>query len=161
MPASSSLARPTFSVSTHVRSRGGARRRAPRSSRSRILQRDHHPARSHTSPVPHGPGLSIRSPVLPPSVRDSRSRPKGMPGTHRVGGGLTPPVPPHHRTYGSVSGGSPQCRSARYLAVRLTSPCSLNHWLLMASFACGLPAIRHQPRPAPFSLLQPHTAQLC
>ena len=68
-----------------------------------------------------------------------------MPGTHRVGGGLTPPVPPHHRTYGSVSGGSPQYRSARYLPVRLTSPCSLNHWLLMASFACGLPAIRHQP----------------
>ena len=25
----------------------------------------------------------------------------------RVGGGLTPPVLPHHRTYGSVSGGSP------------------------------------------------------
>ena len=69
-----SSARPTFSVSTHVRSRGGARRRAPRSSRSRVLQRDRHPARSHTSPVPHGPGLSIRSPVLPPSVRDSRSR---------------------------------------------------------------------------------------
>ena len=26
---------------------------------------------------------------------------------NRVGGGLTPPVLPHHRTYGSVSGGSP------------------------------------------------------
>jgi len=29
-----------------------------------------------------------------------------MPDAHRVGGGLTAPVLPHHRTYGSVYGGS-------------------------------------------------------
>ena len=92
-----SSARPTFSVSTHVRSRGGARRRrrrAPRSSRSRVLQRDRHPARSHTSPVPHGPGLSIRSPVLPPSVRGSRSRHRACLAHIGWEGGSRPPSPP-------------------------------------------------------------------
>ena len=32
------------------------------------------------------------------------------------------PILPHHRTYGSGSGDSPQCRSARYLPMRQTSP---------------------------------------
>ena len=31
---------------------------------------------------------------------------RAMPGAHRVGGGVTPAVLPHHRTYGSVYGGS-------------------------------------------------------
>ena len=54
---------------------------------------------------------------------------------NRVGGGLTPPVPPHHRTYGSVSGGSPQFCSCRYLAVADVSPSSSNHFRHMASQA--------------------------
>ena len=69
-----------------------------------------------------------------------------------MGGGLAPPVPPHHRTYGSVSGGSPQCCSSKCLPTSLTSPFSLNHSLLMASFACGLRAMSHQPQPLPPSL---------
>ena len=31
---------------------------------------------------------------------------RAMPGAHRVGGRVAPPVPPHHRAYGSVHGGS-------------------------------------------------------
>ena len=69
------------------------------------------------------------------------------------GRGAHAPRPPHHRTYGSVSGGSPQCRSARYLPGEADKPLLPEpHWLLMASFACGLPTIRHQPRPLPPSL---------
>ena len=44
--------------------------------------------------------------ALPSPARDSQSDSGSVRHKNRVGGGLTPPVPPHHRTYGSVSGGS-------------------------------------------------------
>jgi len=60
----------------------------------RIPPRGGHPCRPASgSPCRARRGLS------PPSQR-------AMPGAHRVGGGVAPAVLPHHRTYGSVSGGS-------------------------------------------------------
>jgi len=40
------------------------------------------------------------------SQHDKRKRLDRRNPKHRVGGGLTAPVLPHHRTYGSVYGGS-------------------------------------------------------
>jgi len=40
---------------------------------------------------------------------------RAMPGAHRVGGGLSAPVLPHHRAYGSVHGGSSEAHEAPML----------------------------------------------
>ena len=64
--------------------------------------------------------------------RTLTSQKHGMPGTHRVGGGLTAPVLPHHRAYGSVHGGFLYGCNAAYLPDRLMRPWFLNQALLIA-----------------------------
>ena len=54
------------------------------------------------------------------------------PAHNRVGGGLTVPVLPHHRAYGSVHGGFVYGCNAAYLLEKLLRPWVLNQVLLIA-----------------------------
>ena len=70
-----------------------------------IPPRDGHPCRpANRSPCRANRGLS--PPSHPATTTVTETAPvtalRAMPGAHRVGGGVTPAVLPHHRAYGSV-----------------------------------------------------------